>query len=253
MPGGVFSDPSATIYFANGAVYDGGFGFRGGLITQNESEGQEFRFSDGSVSFNLVPLVRFYSGDPSNEANLFGQFNPATGVFKSAYGSFETVDESLIAQYGNFSLQVQLGAALTVRSFRNNAIILGAGMLFGPAPEEAAFGAAAAGGGGGGARIALGLGDRLEEFAASKGATTWKDFADPLNWKAEMTQQLSDPAVTKLFNLDGVDVWKGVSRAAAGGGGATDWELFQIYSNPEWQSSVQWFKNGEQVVSPFAK
>jgi hypothetical protein len=56
--------------------------------------------------------------------------------------------------------------------------------------------------------------------------------------------QLADSSVTKLFNLDGVDVWGGVSRAAAGRGGATDWELLQIRSNPQWWDSVQWFKDG---------
>jgi hypothetical protein len=93
--------------------------------------------------------------------------------------------------------------------------------------------------------------DTLDDFAASQGASTWKSFDDPLNWKVEMTGQLSDPTVTKLFNLDGVDVWGGVSRAASGGGGATDWELLQIRSNPQWWNSIQWFKGGQSVSNPF--
>lgn len=103
-----------------------------------------------------------------------------------------------------------------------------------------------------GTRIALGLGGTLDEFAVAQGARTWKSFADPLNWKLEMTQHLSDSTVTKLFNLDGVDVWGGISRAAAGSGGATDWELMQIRSNPQWWDSIQWFRGGQQVGNPFS-
>jgi RHS repeat-associated protein len=99
--------------------------------------------------------------------------------------------------------------------------------------------------------LALGLGGTLDEFAASQGATTWKNFSDPLNWKIEMTEQFSNPRVRKVFNLDGVSVWDGVSRAASGAGGATDWELFQIRSNPQWWDSIQWFRAGRQVGSPF--
>jgi hypothetical protein len=97
----------------------------------------------------------------------------------------------------------------------------------------------------------MGLGEGLDEFAANQGARTWKSFADPLNWKSEMTSQLSDPKVTKVFNLDGVDVWGGVSRAAAGRGGATDWELLQIRNNPQWWNSIQWFKDGVRIANPF--
>ncbi len=59
-----------------------------------------------------------------------------------------------------------------------------------------------------------------------------------------MTQQLSDSTVTKLFNLEGVDVWAGVSRAASGSGGAMDWELLQIRGTPQWWNNIQWFRGG---------
>jgi hypothetical protein len=47
-----------------------------------------------------------------------------------------------------------------------------------------------------------------------------------------------------LFNLDDVDVWPGITRAASGQGGATDWELLQLRSggfpNVEfWQGDVR--------------
>lgn len=55
------------------------------------------------------------------------------------------------------------------------------------------------------------------------------------------------------FNLDGVDVWGGLSRAAAGRGGATDWELMQIRQNPQWWDSLQFWKGGSLAPNPFAK
>lgn len=63
-----------------------------------------------------------------------------------------------------------------------------------------------------------------------------------------MIAQAADTPV--LFNLDGVDVWGGVSRAGGGRGGATDWELLQIYQNPDFPN-LQFFQNGGPVPNPF--
>ena len=99
--------------------------------------------------------------------------------------------------------------------------------------------------------FAMGLDAGLDAFAAARGATTWKSFADPMNWKAGVVEKLSDPATMVHFNLDGVDVLRGVSRAAAGRGGATDWELMQIRQNPQWWGSVQFWRNGSPAANPF--
>jgi len=54
--------------------------------------------------------------------------------------------------------------------------------------------------------FAMGLDRYLDAFAAERGATTWKDFDDPVNWKYGVTDKLSDPKTTIHFNLDDVDV-----------------------------------------------
>lgn len=100
-------------------------------------------------------------------------------------------------------------------------------------------------------KLALGLGDRLDAFAAQHGASTWKSFSDPLRWKRTMLDKLADPDVQVVFNLEGVEVWPGVSRASRGAGGATDWELLQIKQNPEWWDSIEWWNGNKRAENPF--
>ena len=96
--------------------------------------------------------------------------------------------------------------------------------------------------------FAMGLGDRLDSFAQRVGAKTYKDFPKD-DWRQIVIQHLKDPNAKNHFNLDGVDVWKGVQRASAGQGGATDWELLQIYQNPN--ANVQFYQNGAPAPNPF--
>lgn len=91
----------------------------------------------------------------------------------------------------------------------------------------------------------------LDEFAEAHGATTWKDFPDPMDWKPGVLEKLADPNTQVHFNLDGVDVWPGVSRAASGRGGPTDWELLQIRQMPESWDSIQFWKGGQPAANPF--
>jgi hypothetical protein len=96
--------------------------------------------------------------------------------------------------------------------------------------------------------LALGLKDAgLEAFAKSRGAT----LATGDNWQATGLQKLKDPKTPVHFNLDGVEVWKGVTRAASGRGGSTDWELLQIKQNPQWWDTIKFWENGKQVPNPF--
>ena len=68
-------------------------------------------------------------------------------------------------------------------------------------------------------------------------------------WKFGVMRILSDPSQRVLFNLDGVDVWAGLTRAAAGKGGATDWELLQLkYGN---FPNVEFWQGGVKVRSSF--
>ena len=96
--------------------------------------------------------------------------------------------------------------------------------------------------------LALGLQDAgLDAFAQARGATT----ATGENWQATVLQKLADPNTTVHFNLDQVDVWPGVTRAASGQGGPTDWELLQIQQNPQFWDTIQFWKDGAPVANPF--
>jgi hypothetical protein len=98
----------------------------------------------------------------------------------------------------------------------------------------------------------MGLTDEgLEAFAQARGATTWKQLPDPANWKSGVVQKLADPKTQVHFNLDGVNVWQGVSRAAAGRGGPTDWELLTIQQNPQFWNSIQFWRGGAPAANPF--
>ncbi|GAB3740597.1 hypothetical protein GCM10028864_04500 [Microlunatus parietis] len=98
--------------------------------------------------------------------------------------------------------------------------------------------------------FAMGIDDHLDDFARQHGATTWKQFDDKLNWQQGVYAKLSDPDQRVLFNLDGVDVWPGVMRAASGRGGPTDWELMQLKQGNF--PNVEFWQNGVRVESPFS-
>ncbi|UJP39143.1 hypothetical protein [Cellulomonas palmilytica] len=103
--------------------------------------------------------------------------------------------------------------------------------------------------------FAMGIKDHLDDFALTHGADTWKSLPEvgpdaPLGaWKDGVVRKLRDPGQRVLFNLDGVDVWPGVSRAAAGRGGATDWELLQIREGSF--PNLEFWQNGKCVGNPF--
>ncbi|WP_237682477.1 polymorphic toxin-type HINT domain-containing protein [Microbacterium sp. B19(2022)] len=97
--------------------------------------------------------------------------------------------------------------------------------------------------------FAMGISDHLDDFASRHGASTWKNLPDPVNWKPGVLDKLSDPNQRVLFNLDGVDVWPGVTRAASGRGGATDWELFQIRGGSF--PNLEFWRGGVRVGNPF--
>ncbi|MEK3900967.1 hypothetical protein [Paenibacillus sp. FSL R7-0179] len=99
-------------------------------------------------------------------------------------------------------------------------------------------------------KFALGLRDYLDDFAAGQGAKTWKHFDQ--DWKVTVLERLNNANVKIEFNLTGIDSpWASVSRAARGAGGATDWELLQIKSNPQVWGRITWYENGKKVPNPF--
>lgn len=99
--------------------------------------------------------------------------------------------------------------------------------------------------------FAMGLDAELDSFAQARGATTWKQFSNPESWKSGVLDKLADPNTPVHFNLNDVDVWGGVQRAASGGGGATDWELLQLRQNPQFWDSTTFWKNGQIAPNPF--
>ena len=64
-----------------------------------------------------------------------------------------------------------------------------------------------------------------------------------------MLEKLADPNQRVLFNLDGVDVGPGLTRAASGRGGATDWELLTMQQNNF--PNLEFWKGGQRVPGPF--
>ena len=104
-----------------------------------------------------------------------------------------------------------------------------------------------------GQTIALGLGDYLDSFTHIVNGKNWRSWAreDPLNWKLAFTNVVSNPSNKVAFNLTGVNVQQGISRAAAGRGGNTDWELLMIRSNKDWWSRITWYRDGKVVANPF--
>ncbi|MGH3566615.1 MAG: DUF6531 domain-containing protein [Pseudonocardia sp.] len=104
-------------------------------------------------------------------------------------------------------------------------------------------------GSGGRRPFAMGIDDHLDDFARQHGATTWKNLDDPVNWKPPVQAKLADPDQRVLFNLDDVDVWPGVTRAASGRGGATDWELMTMRNNDF--PNLEFWHGGQRVGNPF--
>ncbi len=102
-------------------------------------------------------------------------------------------------------------------------------------------------------RLALGLSDYLDDFADNTNAHTWKNFSDPNNWQQGVLDAIYNSDMEIVFNLDGIDSpWKAVMRASSGyGGGATDWELWQIKMAKESWGRVTWYQNGKVVPNPF--
>ena len=104
-------------------------------------------------------------------------------------------------------------------------------------------------------RVALGLSENLDNFAQEHNALTWEQIVpveEANNWRYYIEKAINDPEVEIYFNLDGINnVWASIQKVARGAGGATDWELFKIYSNKGIWDTVVWFLEGEETANPF--
>jgi hypothetical protein len=116
--------------------------------------------------------------------------------------------------------------------------------------------AAEGGTGGGGITAALGVNEYLDDFADAESAQTWKEWANPNeSFESEFRRVIGDPTTQVKFNLQGVDnPWSAVQRVASLNPNAsvTDWELSEIYQNPEWWDRVTFYNGaGNPVPNPF--
>jgi hypothetical protein len=105
-------------------------------------------------------------------------------------------------------------------------------------------------------KVALGVNEFLEQFAAKGGWKTWRQWGGS-NWKSKF-QGVMESAKEIHFNLiepkgSIINARTSIQRVASGGKyGATDWELFQIWKNPQWWSKITFYgKNGEVLPNPF--
>jgi hypothetical protein len=142
--------------------------------------------------------------------------------------------------------------AATVRPQSGGSIVAGSSIGSAEAGEIALRNSNVGGTGSSKKPFAMGLQDEgLDAFAEARGATTWKDFPSPENWQSGVLEKLADPETPVHFNLDGVNVWQGVQRAASGIGGPTDWELLQIRQNQQFWHNLHFWLDGKPVPNPF--
>jgi RHS repeat-associated protein len=188
----------------------------------------------------------FAGGDPVSYSDPFGLCPWCVGAGAGA----------LLGAGGTVLWNYAHHQPLTKNLVRNTLIGAAAGATLGLGYQLAAGAAAGTGAGAaasaGGTKIALGISEHLDEFAERYGAATWEQWG-ATNFKEQFMETVSNTSNKILFNLQGVDVWGGIQRAARGAGGATDWELMQIRNNPQWWDRIQWMKDGVQVANPFAK
>jgi hypothetical protein len=105
-----------------------------------------------------------------------------------------------------------------------------------------------------GKTVVLGWDQYLDKFAAKHGGQKVLQLAeDPMQWKQTFLKVMNDPNNKIKFNLRGIsDPLDSAARGATLRGGATDWELTQIYSNKDWWPRIEWYDHlGRQVPNPF--
>lgn len=105
-------------------------------------------------------------------------------------------------------------------------------------------------------RMALGLSDYLDSFASEIGGETFRSWDAGPDFRAVFLDLAGQDTSELHVNLDGLQLRGGpmasVQRAAAGIGGNTDWELFQIRSNPAWWPRCRFYDDGNLVANPLA-
>jgi hypothetical protein len=104
-----------------------------------------------------------------------------------------------------------------------------------------------------GSNIALGVREHLDDFAKSVNGSTWKSWGSS-DFEAGFLNSINNPSNKIHFNLTGIDnPWRAISQGAKGYklGGYTNWELYQIYSNPAVIERTIFYQNGNIIANPF--
>lgn len=103
-------------------------------------------------------------------------------------------------------------------------------------------------------RIAFGVREHLDKFTARVEATNYKQWG-PGDFQSQFLEKIASPSTRIHFNLDGItNVMKAVQQGSRGyqnAGSVTNWELYQIYSQPEVLQRTTFYLNGIVVASPF--
>lgn len=99
----------------------------------------------------------------------------------------------------------------------------------------------------------MGVREHLGDFAKSVNGSTWKTWG-AADFESGFMKAINNSANKIHFNLTGIDnPWSAISQGAKGfqTGGYTNWELFQLYSNPGALQRTTFYLNGKVVPSPF--
>jgi len=219
-----------------------------------------------------INLYAYTGNDPLNQTDRQGTTadGPVSGYATDANGSPLTADQFRAAQldsggfvavypdgstksYSTPALQVASGVYYTGNEALGAAAVGGAVLGGGLLAEAAAAGGGAAAAGGD--HIVLGLSNfGLEDTAAQVGGRTL--LSDPA-WQTTLQAGLSDSSTQFTLSLEGLSgnsiygqVMGAAQRGVAGAGGATDWEIGQLYQSGR-LGGTGLYQGGQYVPNPF--
>ncbi len=105
--------------------------------------------------------------------------------------------------------------------------------------------------------IALGVSEHLDDFAKSIGGITHETWGTE-DFPKQFMDVISDPLNRIHFNLTGPDgskinVWNAITDGSKGLNSqkVTNWELYQLYINPEAQARTTFYFGDKVVPNPF--
>jgi RHS repeat-associated protein len=108
-----------------------------------------------------------------------------------------------------------------------------------------------------GSVIALGIkeGGQLADFASKVGADPYWAWPEQSGEFSQQFMKIAGGSSKIFFNLDGVNIGRALQLGAAGlqggsGMGWTEWELYQIATQPGWLARTIFYLNGSPISTP---